>query len=438
MRFSVDWIDGAANRAAEERATLCDLAIYVDGRNVCRLIDCVSNEGTESLIGPAVHLAEGIAADWWIIFGGRDRNRGIRRYRTGFALPDLVFRTDGATFEVTSRAFTSENPHLRFPVDGRETLPRATAEAELSRFVDAVVDRLTSRGVGNSEVATHWARVGESRCDPQEQAFCEAAGALGLDPYAISDDDAQFIEDANNVFSEESLIEFLAGIRKEQRAASILERVRQMESRPEAAARLPELGCVASQIEHVIRRDQSDRPWEIGYRAAWAFRQALGASMDDRFASHVKLAKKLGTAQFEPIELVDGVRALVSRPDGKASIHLHDHGGDRPASAAAKSNNFAFARAVGDAVCFRSTRRSVVNGLHHAERQATGRAFAAEFLAPVESVIEMWNDDRDMETIADEFGVSTYVITNQIENRSRIMDACATRSSERVIESIGE
>ena len=48
------------------------------------------------------------------------------------------------------------------------------------------------------------------------------------------------------------------------------------------------------------------------------------------------------------------------------------------------------------------------------------------------------NDDRDMETIADEFGVSTYVITNQIENRSRIMDACATRSSERVIESIGE
>ena len=200
MRFSVDWIDGGANRAAEERATLCELGIDVDRRNACRFIDYASNEETDSLIVPAVHLAEGLAADWWIIFGGRDRDHNIRRYRNGFALPDLIFRTDGATFDVTNNAFYSENPCLRFLSYGRETLPRVDAEAELSRFINIVVDRLASKGIKNSDVAECWSRVIESRNDPDEQAFCEAAGALGLDPYSISDGAAAFIEDANGSF----------------------------------------------------------------------------------------------------------------------------------------------------------------------------------------------------------------------------------------------
>ncbi len=411
MRFSVEWIDGGLNRTAEERATLCKLGIYIQGQNACRFIDYVTNEDTDSLVVPAIHLAEGIATDWWIIFGGRDRDHGIRRYRTGFALPDLRFRTDGSTFEVTGKDFHSDNPHLGFRSDGRETLPRVAAESELSRFIQEVVERLASEGVRDSEVAARWSRVMVSRSDPDERAFCEAAGALGLDPYAISDDDARFIEHANDLFSEESLIEFLSGIKAKERSASVLDRVRQMESRPTAAAILPELGGVAGQIEDSIGHDHV-RPWAAGYRAAWACRQALNLQPDDRLPSYVTLAKKLGSAQFEPVQLVDGFRALVSCPDGDVSIHLHDHG-------RAERLNFAFARAVGDAVCFRNTPRSVVNDLHHAERQATGRAFAAEFLAPVKSVVGMREDGRGVEDIAAEFGVPSYVIVNHIRSQAR-------------------
>ena len=410
MRFSVEWIDGGLNRAAEERATLCKLGIYIQGQNACRFIDYVTNEDTVSLVVPAVHLAEGIATDWWIIFGGRDRDHGIRRYRTGFALPDLRFRTDGSTFEVTGKDYYSDNPHLGFRSEGRETLPRVAAESELSRFIQEVVDRLAGEGVRNSEVAACWSRVVESRNDPDERAFCEAAGALGLDPYAISDDDACFIEQANDIFSEEPLIEFLAGIRTEERSASVLERVRQMESRPGEAVSLPELGEVAIQVEGLTGHDQVDRPWAAGHRAARACRQALSLGSDHRFPSYATLARKLGAERFEPAQLVDGVRALRSCPDGDVRIHLHDHGAERL--------NFAFARAVGDAVCFRNTPRSVVNDLHRAERQATGRAFAAEFLAPVESVVGMREDGRGVEDIAAEFGVPSYVIVNHIRSQA--------------------
>ena len=82
--------------------------------------------------------------------------------------------------------------------------------------------------------------------------------------------------------------------------------------------------------------------------------------------------------------------------------------------------NFAFARAIGDAICFRETPLSVVNRLHRAHRQAAGRAFAAEFLAPVDSVLDMVEDGRDPIEIAQSFNVSRRVVLLQIWNQDRI------------------
>lgn len=67
-----------------------------------------------------------------------------------------------------------------------------------------------------------------------------------------------------------------------------------------------------------------------------------------------------------------------------------------------------------------------MNSLHQAERQAAGRAFAAEFLAPVDSVLEMVEGGLDDDEIAGSFNVSPQVIAWQIENRSRIREACTT------------
>ena len=93
-----DWIERGMNVSAEERATLCNLRIDVDEQNACRFFDFVSREDVGHVTVPAVHLAEGLATGWWLIFGGRDREHRIQRYRSGFALPDLRFRFDGSSF----------------------------------------------------------------------------------------------------------------------------------------------------------------------------------------------------------------------------------------------------------------------------------------------------------------------------------------------------
>ena len=89
------------------------------------------------------------------------------------------------------------------------------------------------------------------------------------------------------------------------------------------------------------------------------------------------------------------------------------------------SQTFNLARAVGDAVCYRDDSLFVVNRLHGAQRQAMGRAFAAELLAPAEEVRSMLMDGYDVPDIAGRFKVSERVVAHQLDNYDRVVEACS-------------
>ena len=421
MRFSTEWIDRAPNASAEERATLCRLSLYVSEENACRFIESASDRVRGHVTVPAVHLAEGLATDWWSIFGGRDREHAIRKYRTGFALPDVKLGFDGSTFEIRGEQFAFDNPAVRFWQVGGEVLSRAAAESTLAKFIEETVARLADAGLSNSEASLRWSRVSRSLHDPTERAFCEAAGALGVDPYGVADADAAFIEQASELFSGEALLEFLAGVGAAARE-DLLEWVRTVETRPPDRTRLPEIHGIAGRIGVRVRGKRPGRGWAIGYRAARALRDVLDLRSDERLISLADIACRLGSRSFECTSGVVGIAALVCREDDDVQVHVRRRGAS---DWGRHAENFAFARAIGDAVCFSDARRSVVNNLHRAERQAVGRAFAAELLAPVESVVDRMNSGCDVDETADWFNVSPTVIDRQLENRDRIRAACA-------------
>ena len=199
---------------------------------------------------------------------------------------------------------------------------------------------------------------------------------MGSDPYSISDADASFVEAAGNLFVGEALVEFLAGIGKMHHAAArdtglretarttALESLHRLERRPRYRARLPELHDAARQIHEVKNRRPGERSWAPGYRAARAFRGAIGVSGDDIIESPKVVAGRLGGRRFAPVQGLSDILAVVVRDDSDVRIHLRDRG-RRQWSAWAE--NFAFARAVGDAVCYPEAGRSVVNNLHDAD-----------------------------------------------------------------------
>lgn len=418
MRYSAKWQDDALNVAPEERATVAEFRFYLDEQNVC--LHFKGTKSSDRLVAPLYNVADGIAHEWWTIFGGRAEGLSLLKYRNGFLFPDVRFAFDGETFEVCAHQQSYSNPEVRFWGGPKELLSRADAEAKLSQFIDFVLHRLNEKAVGETSLSLRWERVRASREDPEEAIFCEAAGALGVDPYQIDDDTAATIEDSAELFEGEALTEFLAGARNAQRTR-LIEWVRQVEQRPKYKSRVPDLRLVAEDACRNVPVRAGEKSWALGYRRAREMRRLLGFQIGRRFRTYKALAKVFGAKNYDSAPSVDGIRLLRSDKDDACHLHLRKHGNSEEAHA---SQLFSFARGVGDVACFSSLQRSPVNSVHFGYRQAAGRAFAAEFLAPVDEVEAMEKDGRDAVSIADEFCVSTAVINLQLENVNRIRAAC--------------
>jgi hypothetical protein len=423
VRFLVsEWQEHAPNAASEEEATACDLKILIGNQNVCLHADETSGELSDHITMPVYGLAEGLAHNWWSIFGGRDKEYRLIRHRMGYAVPDVRFRFDGISFECSAIQHFYQNPAVRFWGGQTEMMTRQQGEDALANFVEEVMSRLRKKVVHGTSAELRWSRVQASREDPEEVVFCEAAGALGIDPYNSSDHDVAFIAQAGTIFEGEPLIEFLAGISTAGARQPILTWIDQVQQRPRYQSLLPDLGALARQVGHKVPPRPGDRSWALGYRRARATRKALSMKASERVQSVSELTKTLGNKSFRRGPRVDGLRALISTHNENVQVHLRDR---PPTQEARVSELFGLARAVGDAICFPATARSVVNRLHEADRQAAGRAFAAEFLAPLEEILSMKDDGADTTTIADELNVSAEVVERQLENQARIEAVCA-------------
>lgn len=423
MNILANFHDDASNAADEERATVCDLRIILANQNICLHLDEEDSTTYEYVTLPAYPLAEGIAYNWWAIFGSRDREYRLIRTRMGYASPDLRLRFDGAEFKAYACQHEYRNPKIRFWEGPSETMSRLEAEQKLDDFVERVIQQLEKHKVRKTNAQLRWHRVRESRHDPEEQAFCEAAGALGADPYRISEGLTDFLQRSDHFFSGEPLVEFLAGVRNQVSGSNALAWIQSSERRPKYKSRMPEVAGLAKQLTETIPAKPNERGWALGYRRARGARNALGLRSGERFTKLGKLTKRLGNSEFEHASAaVNQIRALVASVNDQVHIHLRG----RPSTLEARQSEiFAFTRAVGDALCFPGTPRSVVNDLHDADRQAAGRAFAAEFLAPIDEISSMEQDGKDLAAMADDLNVSAEVVQRQLENRDRIHQVCA-------------
>ena len=425
MESSINWRDDAENAFAEERATVADVKLWVGGQLATRhRFDGRRGEETVDVLTlPLWGLVNGLVRDWWSIFGGRDREFLLKTYREGALVPDLRFQFDGMSFKTWADECRYQNPAVAFDGCPPEVLSRSEAETRLQAFVGAVVARLADKGHEKADAAVRWRQVTESRQDPEESAFCEAAGALGLDPYRIDDKSTDAILEAATIFSGEPLLEFLAGFRKnnEQSPGHCIEWLRQAENRAPAASLLGDLAEIGASAAAEAPARVNEPPWALGYRRARSVRKILHRHPGSPFGSSSAVAARLGASRsFEPAPTIEGLRAV--RYDDQDGIHVHLSESSSTKHADA-SQKFSLARAIGDAVCYPEPSVAPVNELKEAVRQASGRAFAAELLAPIDEVAAMRADGKSDIDIAGAFGVSAKVIAHQIENADRIRDS---------------
>ena len=240
-----------------------------------------------------------------------------------------------------------------------------------------------------------------------ERLFCRTAGALGTSPYDLDDVRAAQIRDLVTLIpDEDARLDFSSAVLADALEEGQLWTRRELDQFRECNA-LPVLTRLRAECRSNL--NPTVRPYRQGYSMAADARALLKLAEDEPVGGIDVLSRLLGAGdRFGlSVEAPGSLRAFQSI-DGEVPVIIVEDEGPR-------SSAFVLARGIGDFIAF-GDRASCVADIY-TDRQAVGRAFAAEFMAPRDAVVHMIEmDDQPVAIVADHFGVSPSVVHRQYEN----------------------
>jgi hypothetical protein len=303
---------------------------------------------------------------------------------------------------------------VTFLESGSVTVRSSVVREECTRFADAVYARLDSEGVTGTLFQEEWEAI--QNCDSAEVSFCEVAAALGLDPFALDDGERARLVQAHAAVPPELADEFVASVDFDRLGEAIPDLRRAIEQIRDSTVAVPALTELR---QHHPRIDHSAPPWRQGYDFARALRSQLGLD------GH-PLRDAVGIARAIRADASALKQTILPPPRANwcfdALVGINQR--DSPAFVIGKrredSIRFAFSRSLYEYLVAPEAPISALISPAHSDRQRANRAFAAEFLAPVDMLRQRIQartvDDETLDDLADEFGVSTFVIRHQIQN----------------------
>jgi hypothetical protein len=376
-----------------------------DGELVVRLWD-QATRGTVELRRETelVAFSTRLLDNWWRILCRRDypfellevdmastssEGRAILRARALGGLIELAVETA----HTRARRLLAEDRFTQDVLNGvlRPTVLRLHVGRLFNRPVEAKLRRL-------EDVLQH----------PNEMEFCRTAGALGLSPHELDSSTADkirsFIEFAAD---EDARLDLASSISGELLEPTLnwIEREIDERSSTNSLPALPEL----HQAVRATSLLDTKVAYRIGYASARAAR-AIWKMAEDRSVGGPSGLSHLcgGTRTFTASPSSHGiVRGFQAHGESNPVVVVRDEG--------ALSNLFLIARAIGDYVWFGSREAPVAD--LYTSRQALGRAFAAEFLAPAAAVMHMVEEEgKQFDEVAAHFGVNIAVAQHQYGN----------------------
>ena len=419
--FDFEWQDGTGIQGAELSATFASLRIHVGGSAVTRVLDSRAKTVRDSVYVPLYPIAEWLVGNWWFLsheFENPDKkgNPNFRRRHAlgtnteGYALPNLVVIPTGARIGVEWGSDTSPWTRVEFLDTGHDSVDTDDFRQACADLIDAVIRRLAAFEVHDTFLREEWDAIRSA--DDEESSFCETAAGLGWDPY--DPDDSR----RDQVLTLADRLGPLLG-----EAAPVMGSEDPAEESSAIVSALGEAKRGGLELERLkplfdAAKPGEGHPWEVGYALARRARNSLGLD-GQPIPTVTSLAVAIGedpgslerairpATPLNRVRLVDGV--VTGGERGGVSFGLRragEHG-----------RRFVFCRALGEAVY--ADGDALLTRANTA-RQQYNRAFAAEFLAPSsglrQSISRAVVDSEEVNDLAEEFGVSTWVVERQIEN----------------------
>ena len=424
VNFDFDWVDPERVNSPELSATWASLQIRIGDSVITRVLDTRAKTVRDFIYVPLYPLAEWLVTNWWFIThelqnpakeGDPDfrRRHSLSTSREGYAFPNLDVIPSGAQTRIVWKKDRPPWTNVEFLEDGYIRMDGSEFRETCGDFIDQVIGRLDSLGVHETFLEQEWDAI--QTADEEEADFCKAAAGLGWDPYALDDTGRDHVL---------LIAEKLGGLLNE--AVPALDPTDPVAGSYAILSAFEEAKLNILHLERIesfraeISRDSiaGHNPWDVGYEWARRLRRSLSLNGDPLHTTAL-IAEALGenaelldkvtepVGIFTKTPLIDGV---ITRDDDSPAFAFRPLRDD--------ARRFQFCRALAEVVA--SPHSDALITKAHSERQQRNRAFAAEFLAPSaalrQRVSSLVIDDDDIGELAEEFGVSSYVIKYQVEN----------------------
>lgn len=318
--------------------------------------------------------------------------------------PQLAFASDGeAVFVSCRRSPALSSEPVRYLSEFEVFVPAREFERETDNFMDLVLRRLDS--LGETELHILWREVLAERADPTQSAARRLEARLGYEPdeapLALVERMLELASEAGPGAADE-----IAPVCAGSRPTDTLNEVISLASRPGVPGR------VSVPMEATFE-DGRMPPWQRARRLAKTVREWLGLGTQP--LNDETLAELL---QIGSDHLNGPTKSLPHYPMGLAvrtgngeELKLLFRKRNRPA------RRFEAARFIADYLCAERRDRWLPVTDAATARQKLQRAFAAEFLCPIDSLRAYLGDEflpEAFEDAAEHFGISEMAVKSHL------------------------
>lgn len=422
LSFDFEWLAADATNSST-RAGLAALSVWVNGKPASELEDVFAKTVRHTARVSAYDLALWLAANWWRLRWEPQReslswkmSHQIGAIGGGFAWPSLSFVSDGDFVSIIGRPSSDwAGAPVRYLHSIEETISVGEFEQGIDRYIEAVLERLSSFDSTGNFLPDLWSEVCAERCDPEQSVARKLEALLGYDP-----DEAPT-----------SVIDGLQGIAKSLGRGAVeevasasqndaMDEVRDLLDQQTKAtpAVVPERNRLRQEIAKIGR---VQLPWQQGMRVAELVRNAWGIKAGEPLADKalcdlLDIPGKILSDHVspQPVHMAAGFRDQSAKEGLKLILTKRSVTGRR----------FELARLVGDDLATRTGETLLPATNAKTARQKFQRAFAQELLCPFDALDEYFRrsvpDDDALELAADYFHVSPLLVKTALVNRGRL------------------
>lgn len=410
------WLSSERGEDAE-RAGYGDLAIRAGDISLSRVIDNLAKSTRDSIHVSLTHLARWFADSWWRLrWEPAPRGRPSYPWRMahemaaaggGFVWPQIRFSSDGETMLVDV-SHTSAKHIIQYIGDHEIVCNAAAVERSIDEFVSLVLARHQSMNAHDPVLSETWRSIQEERRDAEATLLRKLEAMMGFDPGEVEAEQVSKLIHETHWMGDDATLEVLTG------AGTGAEPIVREVERLRAAASV-ELSVRAVQLAAVNWSGPKTglEPWQNG----------------ESLARHLRTQWNLGDDPLTSERLNELLECDISCESawiapGDLSIGFQTDGGLRTAFrklGRPESRRFAIARMLADAA-FAGPDAAVLPVTNSGTaRQKFQRAAAQELLCPVQGIRTRLKrpdpDDEELSQIADEFGVSNFVVRTALVNK---------------------